>query len=217
MIELEMFLAVSLLFSVVLVGYLISLGNERQRRELRGLREQIEGWAIENLRNQGTRLRQEVCIADPLGWLNRVATSAVGVDLHLWGMRQLANPQGIQAWTGEGEQLVFSPHAPAVVRSAGGRRAGRRLAAGGHPLLPYPRRVKVFELSALTTGTRFDLELAAVWKALTGHEGTASRLYLYVIPPVPIPAWKVGALAGAARWVRSRFAGGGACEHHPEI
>jgi hypothetical protein len=182
MLGIEIFLATIILASVLLIGLLISIGNERQRNELCNLRKQIESWAIENLRNQRTRMLQETRVEDPLAWLNRTAISVLGIDPHLQGVQQVHNPDGIQVWSADGDRLLFSLHAPAVFRTASKSRAGRKLQAGGHPLLPYDRRTVVYDLSALTTGTQFDVELGIAWKALSGHEVQESHLWLYLIP-----------------------------------
>jgi hypothetical protein len=190
MFGIENYLGEFILASVLLVGLLICIGNERQRKEMCNLRRQIESWVVENLRNQRTRMLQEIRVEDPLAWLNRAAISGLGIDPHLQGIQPIHNPDVLQALSGEGDRLVFSLHAPDVFRKIAKSRAGRKLQAGGHPLLPYDRRTRVYDLSALTTGTLFDIELGIVWKALNGDEVQETHLWLYVTPRTAASRWE---------------------------
>ncbi len=46
----EILIGTSFVFTFVLLGALISLGNERQRRAIDGLREQTQAWAEQDIR-----------------------------------------------------------------------------------------------------------------------------------------------------------------------
>ena len=66
---LEVALAVSVLAAVVLIGVLISIGNERQRRALEDLRNDLRQWALGDLEIKRAKAVREIQIIDPLAWL----------------------------------------------------------------------------------------------------------------------------------------------------
>lgn len=67
----EIILAIVVGVAVIFCGALISMGNERQRRAIDDLREQVVRWAIQDLRIKHERLARDVRIDDPLDWLNK--------------------------------------------------------------------------------------------------------------------------------------------------
>jgi hypothetical protein len=68
----DVVLAILVLGAVIFFGALISVGNERQRRALDGIREQAALWAMQDLRMKREKLAREVRVDDPLGWLNKI-------------------------------------------------------------------------------------------------------------------------------------------------
>lgn len=52
----EMILALVVVIAVIIFGALISMGNERQRRALDGIREQTALWASQDLRLKREKL-----------------------------------------------------------------------------------------------------------------------------------------------------------------
>ena len=89
----EMVLALAVVVAVIIFGALISVGNERQRKAIDGLREQIVLWAMQDLRIKRERLAREVQVDDPLGWLNQVAAKACGHNLSLQVLEAARRPE----------------------------------------------------------------------------------------------------------------------------
>ncbi|MBL8102239.1 MAG: hypothetical protein JNM02_06900 [Anaerolineales bacterium] len=181
----EILLAIVVASAVILLGALISMGNERQRKAIDGLREQMVLWAMQDLRIKRERLARDVQVDDPLAWLNKVAARACGYDLNLQVIESVESPNGLICAIGNGRgKTIFSPLAPGEIRSLN-RTTNNRLSqfANQNPLLFLPRKVAAFECSVLNNGILFDLELPLVWKSLTGHNiEEIGLMWMYIIP-----------------------------------
>lgn len=73
----EILLAIVVVSAVIFFGALISMGNERQKKAIDDLREQVSLWAMQDLRIKHEGHARDVRIDDPLGWLNTLATKNV--------------------------------------------------------------------------------------------------------------------------------------------
>jgi hypothetical protein len=180
----EIILAVVVVAAVLFFGALISAGNERQRKAIDGLREQVILWAMQDLRIKREHLAREVKVDDPLGWLNRQVAKLVGVELGLQVSEFLETPPTLICVSGDGSRKVlFSSVSPDQLRRLRQERRSRLSQYDGQvPLLGLPRGVETYELSVLNGGMLFDLELPQAWKALTGHaHDGAGCLWVYVI------------------------------------
>lgn len=178
----EIILAIVVASAVIFFGALISMGNERQRKAIDGLREQVVLWAVQDLKIKREHLARTVQVPDPLGWLNKTASRVYGYDLKLQVLEIFEEPQSLVCASGDGSiRVVFSPLSPAEVRRMKSENQNRLSQfAGQHPLLLLPRNVSVHELSVLNGGLLFDLELSLAWKALTGFDlEMANRLWIY--------------------------------------
>lgn len=179
----EFLLALAVIAAVIVFGALVSLGNERQRRAIDELREQVVLWALQDLRIKRERLARDVRVEDPIGWLNRVAARVSGYDLKLQTVEFFSDTRTLACISGNNTRVFLSPASPADLRlwkRAPKSRLGQY--AAGNPLLNLPRGVQTHELSALNEGIFFDLELPLVWAALTGQENERiERLWMYVI------------------------------------
>lgn len=184
---LEVALAISVLAAVIVVGALISIGNERQRKAIAQLRDDLRNWALSDLEIKREKASREVEIIDPLAWLHNAARKATGTS---WELRAVAkileNPDAIVVASSNGSYLMFSPEKPGRVRKL--LRGPDRQSKTG----PLPSEMKMavrgrsrmesFELSALNAGIFFDLEADRVWRMLTDRPLTANKLWLYEFP-----------------------------------
>jgi hypothetical protein len=179
----ELLLALAVITAVICFGALISLGNERQRRAIDALREQVALWAIQDLRIKREHLAREVRVDDPLGWLNRIAGSVYGYDLKLQVIEAFDEPCALVCSTGDGHgRVIFSPLSPDDIRRFRNDKRGRlsRITAQS-PLLSLPRKATGYEISALNGGVVFDLELPMAWNSLTGLSVfQMERIWMYV-------------------------------------
>jgi hypothetical protein len=179
----EIILATVLGVAVIFFGALISVGNERQRKAIDHLREQIILWAMQDLRIKRERLVCDVHVDDPLGWLNKVAARVCGYDLNLQVIEVVENPRVLICATGSGSgRVAFTPNSPGEIRIMK-RAKHNRLSqyTDRNPLLSFPRDVTAFECSVLNNGILFDLELPLVWKELTGnHVNEMSIMWMYM-------------------------------------
>ena len=178
----EIILAIVVASAVIFFGALISMGNERQRKAIDSLREQVVNWAVQDLKIKRKHLEQTVQVPDPLGWLNKATSKICGYDLKLQVLEMFEEPQSLVCTAGGGSaRVVFSPLSPADLRRIKSGKQNRLSQFAGHnPLLFLPRSVDVHELSVLNGGHLFDLELALAWNALTGQTlELANQLWMY--------------------------------------
>jgi hypothetical protein len=97
---LDVLFALSVLAAVIFFGALISVGNERQRKAIDGIREQAAHWAEQDLRLKRARAMREVRVADARAWLIGVVSRLLGtspqvLSLNLWeenGLKALVCP-----------------------------------------------------------------------------------------------------------------------------
>jgi hypothetical protein len=178
----EIILAIVVASAVIFFGALISMGNERQRKAIDGLREQVILWAVQDLKIKREHLVRTVQVDDPLGWLNKAASKIFGYDLKLQVLEMFEEPQSLICASGDGSaRVVFSPLSPSDIRRIKSSKQNRLSQFAGHnPLLFLPKGVDIHELSILNGGHLFDLELTLVWKALTGQNlEPSNRLWVY--------------------------------------
>ncbi len=178
----EIILAIVVASAVIFFGALISNGNERQRKAIDGLREQVVLWAVQDLKIKRVHLAQTVQVHDPLDWLNKTASRVCGYDLKLQILEMFDEPQSLICTSGDGNiRVVFSPLSPPdILRLKSGKQGRLSQFAGQNPLLSLPWDVNVHELSILNGGHLFDLELSLAWKELTGQQlEFTQRFWIY--------------------------------------
>jgi len=181
----EIILAIAVILAVIFFGALISMGNERQRKAIEKLREQVILWAVQDLKIKREHLARTVQVPDPLAWFSKVASRLCGYDLQLQvlDVDVYETPQSLVCASGNGStKIVFSPLSPVELRRI---RSGKRnrLSQFTHhnPLLLLPKKVEVHELSILNGGPLFDLELALAWKSIAKRDvENVDKIWIYV-------------------------------------
>ncbi len=167
----EIILAIVVASAVIFFGALISMGNERQRKEIDRLREQVVLWAVQDLKIKREQLAQTVQVPNPLDWLNKSASRICGYELNLQILEVIEDPQSLVCIPGGSSALVvFSPLSPNDLRRVKNYRKNRlSQLPRQNPLLHLPKNVTVHEMSVLNQGYLFDLELRLAWETLTGQ------------------------------------------------
>src|SRR5689334_17470800 len=100
--KMEIILAIVVASAVIFFGALISMGNERQRKALDGLREQVVLWAMQDLKIKREHLVRTVQVPDPLSWLNKTASKVCGYNLQLQVLEVYETPQSLVCSSGDG-------------------------------------------------------------------------------------------------------------------
>jgi hypothetical protein len=179
----ELLLALAVITAVIIFGALISLGNERQRRAIEELREQVILWAIQDLRIKREHLAREVRVDDPMGWLNRIAAKACGYDLKLQVVETFNEPQALVCESiKKPDKIIFSPLSLAEIRILKrGQRGRLSQIANQNPLFSLAGNSKAYELTVLNSGFLFDLELSLAWKSLTSQILEKGSLWMYFV------------------------------------
>ncbi len=179
----EIILAIVVVTAVIFFGALISAGNERQRKAIDGLREQVVLWAMQDLRIKRESLAQNVRVEDPLEWFNNIAAKRYRSDINLQMVETYDEPQAIIFSEHDVYKIIFSPLSPLEVKRWNNdkrNRLSRFLPKNPHLFLP---KIKTFfEISVLNEGILFDLELAIAWKSLTNQNiHKTNRIWMYIL------------------------------------
>lgn len=180
----EILLAIVVASAVIFFGALISMGNERQRKAIDGLREQVVLWAVQDLKIKREHLAQVVQVPDPLEWLNKTASKVLGYDIKLQVLEVCEEPQSLICISDNGSiKLIFSPLSPIDIRQMKIGRQNRLFQfTPQNPLFHLPKRVNIYELSVLNCGHLFDLEATLVWKALANQTlRSTEKIWIYSI------------------------------------
>ena len=182
----DILIGTSVLVAIVLLGALLSAANERQRKALDGIREQVEAWAEEDILIKREKVARSIQIESPLDWLEKTAANALGLvpgilSTSLWEKDGLT---GLIAIRKDGGRLVFTP-APrdrflATVKL---KKRGALTQAETGLLGDKPEKVSHYDLSVVTSGMFFDIEAALVWQALSGQSLPAKHLTMFEVPP----------------------------------
>lgn len=168
--------------STIFFGALISLGNERQRKAIDGLRDQALLWAMQDLKLKREKLAREIRIDDPLVWFGRLISKATGNNLQLQFSGSFDDPMSLIFESEDlREKFIVSPMPPSDLRRIKRRKAGRLSnISSGNPMNNLSCNSVHHDLSVLICGTFFDLELQEAWKGLTGCDlGQVDRVWLY--------------------------------------
>jgi hypothetical protein len=180
----EIILAIVVASAVIFFGALISMGNERQRKAIDGLREQLVLWAVQDLKIKREKMIRDVKVEDPLMWFTKLASKVTNTNHSLQVTNILDNPQALICDTGKSTlKFLFTPVCPSEIRKIRAKRNSQLWRyVDQNPLLSLPRATAHHEISVLNEGFMFDVELRLAWQFLTGQELTEStRLYIYEI------------------------------------
>ena len=178
----EIILALVVALSVIFFGALISLGNERQKRAIDGLREQVVLWVRQDISIKRRSLIQDLKFDNPQTWLSQIASKVCGTSLDLAIENTYKEPQAISCRQDGGiDKFLFSPISPSDIRHL---KESKRHRLGqfieGNPLFSLPKDVRVYELSTLNAGTFFDLEVDRLWFEMTGQTvQSQNHLWMY--------------------------------------
>lgn len=200
----DILIGTSLLVAIVLLGALITAGNERQRKALDGIREQVEAWAQEDILIKREKVARSIQVEAPLAWLEKTAAGILGqspkiISTTTWEKDGLL---AIIAVRNDGGRLVFTPTPRERFLQAMRLKKRGALAQAETSLLgDKPEKVPHYDLSVLTSGMFFDIEAAQAWQALSGQTLPAKRLTMFELPSrTGVQAKKTGAhYIGAAR------------------
>jgi len=167
----EIILAIVVASAVIFFGALISMGNERQRRAIDDLREQVFRWAVQDLRIKREKLSLDVRVDDPIQWLNKIVAKTIGDDLNLNVTEVFDDPQILICTAMDNRKILFTTLSPTEIQGKKhDKRAKLSLYINRNPLLYLPKNIVTYQLSTLNSGLLFDLELNLAWNRLIGRE-----------------------------------------------
>jgi hypothetical protein len=176
--------ALVVVMALIFFGALISMGNERQRRAIDSLREQVVQWAVQDLQIKKEKLGKEVRIDDPIDWLNKVTTNVVGYTMQMQIVDFFESPVALECTVnGSTQRALFSPLSPGNIRRLKKEQTSRLAQISRkNPLFSLPRRTETYEISVLNSGMTFDMELQKAWQSLARYDiGQINQLWLYLL------------------------------------
>jgi hypothetical protein len=180
----EYILAIAILFSLIVLGGLISIGNERQRKAIDKLSEHAQAWAIEDLRLKRGQIEGSISIEDPVAWLSTATSKALGRHVQLSLIEVLGNPTTLSCMDQiSGETMLFSLLSPKKLRSLAKEKRSELSRRGAqHPLTSLQKRVEVVEMNILNAGIRFDIELPIAWEIISKEQMNSEWFWVYLKP-----------------------------------
>lgn len=165
----EIILAIVVVSAVIFFGALISMGNERQRKAIDGLREQVVLWAVQDLNLKTESIIRDIKIEDPYKWLSNIAEKAFGEPFDLSSIEFADTLQAIICDANDGKRVLFSPVSPIDIHKLKHERQNKLLRIGkSNPLMLFSHNAIHVQMSTLNNGPFFDAELKIVWKTLCG-------------------------------------------------
>ncbi|MDX9991562.1 MAG: hypothetical protein RBS68_05875 [Anaerolineales bacterium] len=180
----EILLTGVLLAALLFLGLLISMGNERQRRAIDELREQVEAWTEQDIKIKREKLARQITVPDALAWLESVSAAALGeapklISFSTWEKDNLLALIGL---CHDGRRLVFTPVPRKRLLSALKARKGVLASASSTILGDKPAKTPFWELSVVSSGMFFDIEANQVWRSAFGSPLPGDRLTMYEVP-----------------------------------
>jgi hypothetical protein len=182
----DILIGTSLLVAIVAFGTLISTANERQRKALDGIREQVEAWAQEDILIKREKVARSIQVEAPLAWLEKTAAAVLGqareiISCATW---EKGGQIALIAVCSDGGRLVFTPvPRDRFLKSTRLKNRGTLAQAEVSVLGDKPGKVPHYDLSVLTSGMFFDIEAAQAWQALSGQVLPAKRLTMFEVAP----------------------------------
>ena len=182
----DILIGTSVLIAIVLLGALLSAANERQRKALDGIREQVEAWAEEDILIKREKVARTIQVESPLAWLEKTAGNALGfvpgiLSTSLWEKDGLTALIAIRK---DGGRLVFTPASrERFLATVKLKKRGVLTQAETGLLGDKPEKVSHYDLSVVTSGMFFDIEAGHVWQALSGQSLPAKRLTMFEVQP----------------------------------
>lgn len=167
----EIILAIVVASAVIFFGALISMGNERQRRAIDGLREQMVLWAVQDLKIKRERFAHDVKIDDPISWISKLTSHICKRELDLHVVDSFESPRALSCEAkNENVKVIFSPLSPNEIRSI--KRTQHNALTkytNINPIFSLPKDTVQYRVTSLNGGPMLDLELPIVWEGLTGQ------------------------------------------------
>ena len=181
--EMEILLAMVVTTAVIFFGALISMGNERQRKAIDGLREQVVLWALQDIIIKREILKQEISIEDPISWFNDIVYKISGLQMRLSVVEVIYENSTLIFSSEEGlNRVVFSTISPNDLKSHRRKKKSQLLNnANNHLDYLISKQVTAYEISTLNGGIMFDLELSLAWSMITSQKtATLNNIWMYI-------------------------------------
>ena len=174
----EICLGIVVVVAVFFFGVLISIGNERQRKAIDDLREQVVAWAMQDIRIKRENIKREITIENPMAWLNQMVAKVYGESLDLKLLEIVKNPTALICEVDGGLQVIVSPSRGKDVTTT--KKGKLNKLNTGHVLQDVSKKTQVIELSILNSGMFFDCELENAWKEITGQSISSNKCFVYL-------------------------------------
>lgn len=181
----EIILAIVVASAVIFFGALISMGNERQRKAIDGLKEQVVLWAVQDLKVKRTKLAENFTVRDPIAWFNEIIYKIQHQYLNIKIVEFVSESQSLICISKDNRtKVVITPFSPHDIKKMKRRYSGRLSQySNQNPLLSLPHNTTSHLVTILDGGMFFDLELQSAWRAISNNEFNGlSQIWIYFSP-----------------------------------
>lgn len=178
----EILLVIVVASAVIFFGALISMGNDRQRKAIDELREQVVLWAIQDLKIKGERITNVVNDSDPLIWFTKLVSKVKFINQTLRVTDVFENPPSFVVETEtDNQKLIITPLSPSDLRKYQAKQNSRLLKySNPNPLLSLKHKYNWYQISTLNGGVLFEVELRIAWRGLTGQDlNEVTQIFVY--------------------------------------
>lgn len=181
-------LLIAVLASMIVLGMVISVGNERQRKAIEEVRKEIEDWATQFVYIKRQEMQSSIKIQEPDKWFEHILSRLLGQYVAIEAMDKYQKEQilAVLLDASGGGRFLVTPVAPKEFIQAAAPKKKKNAALSGYQvnlLGEKPHKVPVYTLSVLNQGMLFDLEAQKVWKALFDTEFEFDKLYVFDLRP----------------------------------
>ena len=180
-------LLIAVLASMIVLGLVISVGNERQRKAIEEVRKEIEDWATQFVYIKRQEMQSSIQIDQPDQWFERILSRLLGQHIRIEALDRYQQDQilAVTLDASGGARFLLTPVSPkefiqaVAPKKKNGKLAGYQVNILGN----NPQKVPVYTLSVLNQGMLFDLEAQKVWKTLFDTEFEFDKLYVFDLRP----------------------------------
>lgn len=176
-------LLIAVLASMIVLGLVISVGNERQRRAIEEVRREIEDWATQFVYIKRREFESSINVGEPDKWFERVLSRFLGQDVRIHALDKYQQENVLAVVldaVGGGRFVVTSVSPKEFIKMVAPSKKKETLSGYQVNVLgDKPHKVPFYTLSVLNQDIFFDLEAQKVWKTLFGVEYEFDRVYVF--------------------------------------
>ena len=177
-------LLIAVLASMIVLGMVIAVGNERQRNAIEEVRKEIEDWATQFVYIKREEMQSSIDIQAPDKWFERILSRLLGQPVLVEAIDKFQQDQiyAVALDASGGGRFLVTPVSPKEFIQAVSPKKKQGSTLTGYqvnPLGEKPHKKAVYTLSVLNQGMFFDLEAQKVWNRIFDTNFEFDKLYVF--------------------------------------